>query len=98
MKHILISLLLLGSAHASTDTMVAECERQMALGVCTALIDKSQYPPNASVLLAGVGRIPLDAYLKIRNADKQMCVLARAYCATAPTGGECKTAQALWGK
>jgi hypothetical protein len=96
---LLLLLLLAGTASAQTvDALVAECERQMALGVCTAQIDKTRYPPNATVLIAGRGRVSLDAYLRIRNADKEMCVLARAYCATAPNGDECKTANALWGK
>lgn len=82
----------------SVDAIVAECERQMALDVCRVAIDKSKYPPNATVLIAGVGRLPLDAYLKVRNADKQMCVLARAYCTKAPDGNECKTAKAFWGR
>lgn len=82
----------------SVDSLVAECERQMVMGVCTAQIDRTEYPPNATILIAGVGRIPLDSYLKIRNADTQMCTLARAYCTKDPEGGECKTAKALWGR
>lgn len=82
----------------SVDNLVAECERQMFMGVCTAQVDRTEYPPNATILLAGVGRIPLDAYLKIRNADTQMCTLARSYCTSAPDGAECKTARALWGR
>lgn len=85
-------------ATSDIDALVAECERQMVLGTCTAQIDKNSYPPNATVLLAGVGRIPLDSYLKIRNADKQMCVLVRAYCTTQPDGAECKVSKALWGR
>lgn len=80
------------------ERMIAECQRQMELGVCTAQIDRTEYPPNATVLLAGVGRIPLDAYLRIRNADKEMCPLARTFCNSAPDGDECKTAKALWGR
>jgi hypothetical protein len=95
---LLIAAVSLSASAQSIEPMIAECERQMNLGICTALIDKSDYPANATVLIAGVGRIPLDAYLKIRNADKQMCVLARAYCTIAPDGGECKTAKALWGR
>lgn len=42
--------------------------------------------------------IPLDSYLKIGNANKQMCALARVYYTTAPDGPECRTAQALWSR
>lgn len=83
---------------SALERMISECKRQMALGICTAQIDQADYPPNATVLLAGVGRIPLDAYLRIRNADKEMCPLARTFCTSNPDSDECKTATALWGR
>jgi hypothetical protein len=99
MKHLLLLLLAALPAFAQDlDPMLAECQRQMALGVCTAQVDKASYPPNATVLLAGVGRIPLDSYLTIRNAGDQMCNVARFHCTRNPNGPECKTAKALWGR
>jgi hypothetical protein len=100
MKKILITLLLTLScsvfANVNVDKIVGECERQMALDICTAKIDRNSYPKNATVLLAGIGRINLDAYIKIKDAGDNMCTLARAYCTNTPNSDECKASQALW--
>lgn len=94
-----VVLLVSITASASTvdDAMFVECERQMALGTCTALTDKNDYPPGARVLIPGKGFVSLEAYLRVKNADKAMCALVKTACETDPGNGECRIAHALWG-
>lgn len=80
------------------DRLQAECDFQMALGVCKVENDASDYPPGtSSVLIAGVGRVPLATYLRVRSAGPQMCSIAAQYCRESPAGDECKVARAFWG-
>ena len=48
------------------------------------------------MLIAGVGRIRTDAYLRIRNAGDNMCAVVREVCTADWAGDECKAARALW--
>lgn len=76
----------------------ARCEDEHKRGVCRARLDRKHYPPNATLFVVGKGYVSLEPYLRIRNAGKQMCTLARYYCLTKPTGEECGVAQDLWAK
>lgn len=78
-----------------TDNMVAHCESVMAQKVCRVQLDRKSYP-NETVLVAGVGRIKTDSYLKIRNAGDQMCSVVRDVCTASFDGDDCKAARALW--
>jgi hypothetical protein len=67
----------------------------MAQNVCRVALDRKDYP-NGYVLVAGVGRINADSYLKIRNAGDQMCAVVRDVCTADFNGQDCKAARALW--
>lgn len=77
------------------ENMVRNCERVMAQNVCRVALDRKDYP-NGYVLVAGVGRINADSYLKIRNAGDQMCNVVREVCTSDFDGQDCKAARALW--
>jgi hypothetical protein len=77
---------------------IQSCNEEMAQGICFAQLDSTQYAPGASVHIAGVGRVPLDAYIDIRNAQTAMCTLAEQKCDLNPTGAHCTVAHALWDK
>lgn len=62
--------------------------------VCVAL-DRKDYP-NSTILVAGVGRIQTDSYLKIRNAGDQMCAVVREVCTAEFNSDDCMAARALW--
>lgn len=83
--------------------MVANCELVMRQGVCAVVLDPRDYP-NATILVAGVGRISTASYLRIKapadakNPDGtyQMCSVVREACSASFDGDDCKAARALW--
>jgi hypothetical protein len=98
MKHLILLAFLSCSvavADQRIDNMSAHCERVMAQGVCKVKSDRSEYP-SSTVLVAGVGRVKTDSYLKIRNAGDQMCNVVREVCTASFDGDDCKAARALW--
>jgi len=104
MKRLLTLLLAPLLAHAGpVDNMVAQCDAVMKQGACAVVLDPRDYP-NATILIAGVGRISTASYLRIRapadarNPDGsfQMCVIVREVCTSDWTGDDCKAARALW--
>jgi hypothetical protein len=98
MKKLLIFLFLcplLAFADPRIDNMVRNCDAVMARGVCKVVLDRKAYP-NSTVLVAGVGRIKTDSYLKIRNAGDQMCKVVREVCTADFDSDDCKAARALW--
>ena len=97
MKNLLFACVLSANAAADTriDSMVTHCQSVMTRGVCRVQLDRSNIP-NATMLVAGVGRIKTDSYLKIRNAGDQMCVVVRDVCNANFEGDDCKAARALW--
>lgn len=97
MKYFLLFLLLptLVLADVRIDNMVHHCDAVMAQGVCKVVLDKKDYP-NSTILVAGVGRIQTDSYIKIKNAGDQMCTVVREVCTASFDGDDCKAARALW--
>ena len=106
MKRLLTFLLALAAAAASAgpvNNMVAQCEAVMRQGACAVALDPRDYP-NATILIAGVGRISTASYLRIRapadarNPDGtfRMCAIVREVCTADWTGDDCKAARALW--
>ena len=106
MKRTLIALLALVAFRAvarPVDNMVAQCEAVMKQGACAVALDPRDYP-NATILIAGVGRINTASYLRIRapadakNPDGtyRMCAVVREVCTADWTGDDCKAARALW--
>jgi hypothetical protein len=95
MKRLLI-IFLIGSAQAGpVDNMVAQCEAVMKLNVCRVQLDRKSYV-NPTVLIAGVGRVSTESYVKIRNSGDHMCKVVREVCTTAFDGDDCRAARALW--
>ena len=98
MKYLVLALVLAANAanaDSRIDSMVTQCQSVMTRGVCRVQLDRSNIP-NATMLVAGVGRIKTDSYLKIRNAGDQMCVVVRDVCNANFEGDDCKAARALW--
>jgi len=83
------------AADQRIDNMVRHCEAVMAQGVCKVVLDRKAYP-NPTILVAGVGRISTDSYIKIKNAGDQMCNVVREVCTASFDGDDCKAARALW--
>lgn len=77
---------------------IITCRSEMARGVCYAQLDRAAYRPGATLTIPGVGRVPMDAYIDIRNAGDGMCSLAAEKCEQDPRGAHCTVAHALWDK
>lgn len=92
---ILALIPLAAQADQRIDNMVRNCDRVMVQNVCRVALDRKDYP-NGYVLVAGVGRINADSYLKIRNAGDQMCNVVREVCTAEFDGQDCRAARALW--
>jgi hypothetical protein len=97
MKLIFLSLLSFGALAADQriENMVRNCDAVMTQGVCKVALDRKNYP-NSTILVAGVGRISTDSYIKIKNAGDQMCNVVREVCTASFDGDDCKAARALW--
>ena len=105
MKKLLIAILLCFTASAHSQpkpdeiaAMLKRCEAAMALGACSVARDETFYPPGTpGPLIAGYGRVPLIAYIRLQNQQGFMCPYAEMHCTKDPKGDVCKVAQALWG-
>ena len=100
MKNTLILVaffLLSASAFGDAATMQAECERQMALGICAAQTDAKDYAPGSRVLI-GRRRVAIETYLYVRNGDKAMCSMVQRSCLADAGGDVCFVGKALWGQ
>lgn len=102
-KLIALALAFFGCAGAAKadQAIRAECEFQMARGVCTVQLDRSDYPAGATHLFIRGKRVQLDAMLMLRSTDNSMCRVAAQAC-EAGAGGTplqrdiCHIARARW--
>ena len=107
MKNIILSLVMLCSSAAmaqATPVQVSqECIRQMSLGICMPIPDRSILAPGAARLFSGLGRLDAfayqdyaDLYNPITPTDPAMCELALYKMSNAPGSDHDKIARALW--
>lgn len=102
MKTILASIIALAATAAHADQAVrSECEFQMARGVCSVQLDRSDYPAGATHLFIRGKRVQLDAMLMLRSTDNSMCRVAEQACAAGASGTAmqqdlCHIARARW--
>lgn len=102
MKRSLIALAIVAAvsfqaqAQDVTAAMVAECQRQMTLGVCSAANDTTVRPKGTKVII-GKRRVAVEAYDYVRKGDATMCPLVARACLADPDGDVCYTGKALWG-
>jgi hypothetical protein len=88
---------------ASADpAMRAECELQMARGVCLVQLDRSDYPAAATHLFINGRRVLIDAMLTLRTTDNSMCRIGELACQAGASGTAlqkdiCHVARARWG-
>ena len=106
MKNLILSLSILAAttANAFTPQQVSqECVKQMAVGICMAIPDRSAVTPGQQMLIAGVGRVNYSAYLDYMDkynpampSDPAMCDLALTKMTAEPGSDHDKVARALW--
>ena len=103
MKLLALLLLLPALAFAGpVENMRSHCEQVMAQGQCRVALDARDYP-NATILIAGVGRISTASYLRVRglgdlkNMDGTyaMCSVIATACKSWDSD-DCKAVRALW--
>ena len=88
---------------ASIDETVAECIRQMKLGVCITKNTNSSSNLDSTILISGIGRVSNKAYSEYASKvnynnpnDFSMCYLAGKYMKNSPGSDHDKIARALW--
>ena len=107
MKNIIISLAIMCSgaamAQATPVQVTQECIRQMSLGICMTIPDRSILAPGATLLFSGLGRLDAfayqdyaDLYNPVTPTDPAMCELALYKMSNAPGSDHDKIARALW--
>ena len=101
MKRLLLALCLLAStAFASDATMVADCEFQMARGVCSVKLDRTAYGAATRIFVSRRW-VQVDAMLLLQNSDNTMCEIASRACAAGAQGTQmqqdiCHIARSRW--
>lgn len=90
-------------SQATPVQVTQECIRQMSLGICMTIPDRSILAPGATRLFSGLGRLDAfayqdyaDLYNPVTPTDPAMCELALHKMINAPDSDHAKIARALW--
>ena len=98
---LLVAALASFASRADDAAMLAECEFQMARGVCSVQLDRTAYGPTVTHVFVSRRKVQLDAMLMLRATDNSMCNVARLACAAGATGTSlqqdiCHIARSRW--
>lgn len=97
MKYLILTLsFLCVNVFAQESAMQTECERQMALGICSVQTDARKYKPNAKVII-GKRRVAIETYLYVKSGDKAMCTIVERACLADSNSDVCFVGKAVWG-